>query len=92
MLPPAALHSVWGRGEVTAHTRGTEPTVSGNTRWQPAWVAVQVISCNFNCGLKTAEPSPYEICEILLLSCVLLCKLLLDPSVIEERRMTSLFY
>lgn len=66
---------------VTAHARGTKPSVSGNTTREPPGVAVQVISCNFNGGLKTTEPSPFEISEILLLN--------LDSNIIQERRMHS---
>lgn len=66
--------------------------MSGNTRWESSSVAVQVISCNFNSGLETSEPFPYEISEILLLNCVLVCKLLLDSNIIEERRRDALFY
>lgn len=71
MVPPVPLHSVWGTFVVTAHARGTKPSVIGNTTWEPPGVVVQVISCNFNHLLKTTEPSPHEICEILLLNCVM---------------------
>lgn len=63
--------ALWGRGVITAQARGTELNGNGNSMWEPPGSAVQVISCSFNGGLKTTEPSPFEICEILLLNWVL---------------------
>ena len=63
--------------------RGAKLSVSCSTAvWERPSLAVKILSCYFNAGLKTTKPSPaLKICEILLLN--------LDSNIIQEMRMYS---